>query len=513
MARTRPLLLVAALGVLSAPGCGKHLVRTLHAPTEIETLDERSPFLKIHLADGRVYVLADWRVDPTSGTIHGTGSLLGINREEEASGAFSVDPADVVLLETNVAKDSRVNTAFAVMVGVTALVAGICAVSPKSCFGSCPTFYVPGPDGTDWLQAEGFSSSVAPSLEATDVDMLLHAHPTSRELRVRVTNEAMETHVIRHADILAVRRPPGGRIYPTDRGEYVEASGPAAPSRALAGEVRCERALARADGLERSSLADSLDLSRRETIDLHFDTVPAGDLGLVVVSRQTLLTTFLLYQTLAYMGHDAGRWLAALEAGDASVRERARGLHDVLGTIEVQARDATGAWITVGEVGETGPIAVDTELVRLPTGDAPHRELRLRLTRGMWRIDQVALVTVGEPVTPTRIPPFTLQRPGQPLTDAGPLLDPDQVLVTMPGDTVEIAYELPPDPGEHELFLEATGYYLEWMREEWLAETDPAMAARVLMDPAGAMRLLAPAFKAHEPTIEELFWGSRYVRP
>ena len=47
----------------------------------------------------------------------------------------------------------------------------------------------------------------------------------------------------------------------------------------------------------------------RETVDLVFPAV-AGARGIVIGARQSLLSTFLLYQTMAYMGHQAGDWLA-----------------------------------------------------------------------------------------------------------------------------------------------------------------------------------------------------------
>jgi hypothetical protein len=70
---------------------------------------------------------------------------------------------------------------------------------------------------------------------------------------------------------------------------------------------------------------------------------------------------------------------------------------------------------------------------------------------------------------------------------------------------------LPTHPDWYELFLEARGYYLEWLRQEWLPEADPVRAARLAFDPAGMLRELAPQFKAVEPSLEHLFWISRYV--
>jgi hypothetical protein len=90
----------------------------------------------------------------------------------------------------------------------------VCAANPKTCFGSCPTFYVS--DGKHaMLQAEGFSSSIAPSLEARDVDALYRVHPSGREFIVTMKNEALETHFVRRVRLLAAKRPVGGRVLAT----------------------------------------------------------------------------------------------------------------------------------------------------------------------------------------------------------------------------------------------------------------------------------------------------------
>ena len=85
--------------------------------------------------------------------------------------------------------------------------------------------------------------------------------------------------------------------------------------------------------------------------------------------------------------------------------------------------------------------------------------------------------------------------------------------MTVPGDTCRIVYELPGDAEGYELFLESRGYYWEWIREEWLREEDPAALVRLLLQPEAALRELAPRFKAVEPEMEDVFWGSRYARP
>src|SRR5437870_3045080 len=182
--------------VVLALGCAHRLDRTLVGPRDAKTLDAKAPYLKAHLRSGYVYVLSDWHADSGGAVLRGRGQLLDANRAPVAEGVFRFPTDSVALFETNVVRGSGANTALTIMAGVTAAVAGICIANPKTCFGSCPTFYAPDSSGES-LQAEAFSSSIAPALEATDVDMLYHARPRARDFVLRMTNEALETHVIR----------------------------------------------------------------------------------------------------------------------------------------------------------------------------------------------------------------------------------------------------------------------------------------------------------------------------
>jgi hypothetical protein len=184
-----------------------------------------------------------------------------------------------------------------------------------------------------------------------------------------------------------------------------------------------------------------------------------------------------------------------------------------LGGIDVLTEDSAGVWTPAGSIGETGPLAADTKLVPIPAHGGGPLRVRLRMTRGLWRIDYVALARLANMVVPMRLPPARVVRDGHDdLAALAALLDSTQVLTSLPGDAYELHYRLPPDPEHQELFLEARGYYLEWMRREWLAEEDSRQAARMLVDPAGMLRTLAPRYKAVEPSMEALFWNSRYVR-
>lgn len=491
-------------------GCAHRIQRSLVTPGGA-TPDTLSPYLKAHLRGGHVYVLASWRFE-SGGSVRGSGVLLGPNRDTVAVGEVLLPRDSVALFETNVIRGSGANPALTVMAGVTAVIAGLCATSPKSCFGSCPTFYAPDSAGES-LQAEGFSASVAPALEATDLDMLFHARPSSRDFTLRLTNEALETHVVRRADVVVARRPPGGRVFVTPGGAFREATLLTPPTRCSAIEGDCVAALQNPGGGERWSTADSTNLAAKETIDLEFDGVPAGELGLVVRSRQSLMTTYLIYQALAYMGSEVGRWLTTVGPRDNG-GELGGGLGRALGLVEVLVPSGAEGWTTVGRVGETGPIAIDTKVVPIHVPQGEPVRVRLRLTRGLWRVDYVALAVLGDTVRPERIRPSIVRRGGRDAPKGlNALLGFAEPLTTMPGDEYQITYRLPPDFQNYELFLEARGYYLEWMRREWRAEESAAKAAMMMLAPEAALQALAPEYKKVEPSIEDLFWRSRYVRP
>lgn len=485
--------------------------RLLVTPAEAKTLDGRSPFLKAHLLNGRVYVLSPWKFDASTQTVSGPGELLGLNREVIAKATFTLPLDSVALFETNVLKTSGSVSALAVVTGASATMTLICIANPKACFGSCPTFYVS--DGEkDLLQAEGFSASVTRALEARDIDALYRARPTSREFKIRMTNEALETHVVRYADVLVAPRPPNGRVFATSDGKFWQTAKIFAPDRALAPEGDALESLRAFDGRERFSATDSTDLAAREMIELEFAAIPAGNYGLVIASRQSLLSTYLFYQALAYMGRSAGSWLAALERQDATTRERSRGINRVLGGIEVLTQNENGEWIVAGQTSETGPLATDTRLVPLPHLPAGAAKMRLRLTAGHWRLDYLALAQLEAQVPPLRLRPEIVYR-GNAVDDEAKqmLLDSARVLTTFPGDEYTFVYRLPKDFSRYELFLDSRGYYLEWMRDEWLQEENPARAAMMFLDPQGALRAMAPQFKKLEAGMEKTFWSSRYA--
>ncbi|HVO76748.1 MAG TPA: hypothetical protein VMT60_02065, partial [Candidatus Bathyarchaeia archaeon] len=318
-------------------------------------------------------------------------------------------------------------------------------------------------------------------------------------------------HVVRYVDLLAAPRARGGRVFADLDGRFWESDAVVSPDAATGPEGDCLGLVKDLDEHERYSKADSTYLGAKETIDLAFDRAPGGSCGLVVACRQTLMSTYLLYQAYAYMGNEVGHWFAQIERG--KVAQAQNPIQKILGGIEVLVPDSSGAWRVADVIAEYGPLATDVHLVPLGRRCLDPVRIRLRMTKGDWRIDYAALAALSRPVEPVRVQPYAALKDGR-LDDTvlAVLRDPGQALTTLPGDAYVLMYHLPDTPVNYQLFLESRGYYLEWIRREWIAEENPSLLAEMFFNPQAALTRLAPEFKRVENGMEDSFWRSRYAR-
>ena len=200
-----------------------------------------------------------------------------------------------------------------------------------------------------------------------------------------------------------------GRVLATLDGEFREATDVRALEACAAQEGDCLSKMQAFDGVERFSLTDGADLARKEILELQ---LPRGEgpRGLVIASRRYSgfrPSTYLFYQSLAYLGRSAGDTIAALERGDRTIGSALERLQQGLGGIEVAVETTAGTWITAGEVREMGPLATDILVVALPRSATGR--VRLRLARGHWRIDYLASVRLGPRVEPEVLEPTSVR--------------------------------------------------------------------------------------------------------
>ena len=99
------------------------LKRQLTAPTQFQSLDNSSPYLKAHTHDGKVYILSSWKVDSENQTVTGQGELLNVNREILETGELTIPINSVAIFETNTLDTlPGVHLRLAIFTGAVALV-------------------------------------------------------------------------------------------------------------------------------------------------------------------------------------------------------------------------------------------------------------------------------------------------------------------------------------------------------------------------------------------------------
>jgi len=500
------------------------IVREFHDPIKLNSSQIHNKSIKLHMTDGCLYLLDSLKSGGNIDSVSGYGSYFNQYREliktnKSSTGyyfgpPFKIPMSGVALFETNDATGLRGKVVALTLIGVPTLLVSIyCIINPKACFGSCPTFYAW--DGQDMsLMAEGFSSSILRSLEKRDIDMLYRAKSTGSTFNLRLTNEALETHVIKYADLLVVPRSDCERVFATEEGRFFRVSDVRSPSSCKGPEGECLDKVEDMDNNERFSEADQKNLIQKEYVDLEFKSVSDGKTGLIIGSRQTFMTTYLFYQSLAYLGNSAGNFAAMIESGDSSLRKHVNKIWDLLGGIQVSVANAKGKWIKAGEIKEMGPIASDVHLIKLPETGTKTVKIRLELTKGLWRIDWLALARLDQPVEPIKISPSQVipENKNNTYGSVLQLRDTLEPLVTLPGDSYKLVYELPSSSKQYEFFLSSKGYYIEWMRESWIEEENHRKAALLFGFPRIFMRMAAADFKKLEPAMEEMFWKSRYVK-
>ncbi len=114
-------------------------------------------------------------------------------------------------------------------------------------------------------------------------------------------------------------------------------------------------------------------------------------------------------------------------------------------------------------------------------------------------------------VEPLVIPPNELIHNGKnDLNLLAILRDTSSYLVNLPGAMERLNFNLP-EYENVELFLRSEGYYIEWMREDWLKEQDKMMVKMMFLTPRKWLREMAPKYKLVEPVMEELFWSSKFA--
>ena len=491
----------------------------------VEPLDRRtsdsstveSP-VKAHLSDGSTVVFADGAA-VIRDSVFGRGVRYG--PVMQLVGPVSHVPLDSVIgMETFRTEISGAKTVgYSLLATAATLVGGIglaCAMDPK-CFGSCPTIYADSA-GTPVLEAEGFSYSIAPLLEARDIDRLRTQPDSQGIVRLQVWNEALETHYINHLALVEATHAPGEMVLPDEKGR------PVAVAQYVTGMIARDRAgrdvaprLARADGILFSTDERTLAAVSAEDMDDHIDLAfprPSGSdsVAIVLRMRNSLLNTILFYdymlarpgaRSLDWMENDLGRIGPTVALG--------RWYNGKLG-MRVAVQGADGEWDQVSKLSDYGPIAWRDVAAVIPVparGDS--MRVRISFLADQWRIDRLAVAA-----SVRRVPTRTIEASDVEgaagthetvaLTAIGSA--DENYLQTSPRQRFTVSFDVGRgDAAATRTFLLVSqGYYTEWVRGSWMTGKREVTAFK----PEDATLLHAlHSWRAEKDSMEKQFYRSR----
>ena len=473
----RRILLVGCLLIVSCVTVRHIEITPIEAGEDAEPpIVVESP-VKAHLVDGST-VMFPKGLTVADDKIKGEGFKYDITLER-------TEPVTEIPLDDVAAMESYqdvVNTGATVAATtVTTVGGGMVGIALiKAIFGSCPTFYSLD-NGEPILEAESFSYSIAPGFEARDVDRLGIASVGQSVIELEMRNEALETHYVNHTELLEIVHAPGATVYPSPDGH------PVIVDKLRAADMVVDRSGRRIDTIvgaaDGNAWSTSTELLRKvsatdmeDFIDLEFDVPASGEsLALVLKMRNSLLNTVLLYdvmldgqgfRALDWMGNDLDHLWPKYKL--------ARWYREKMG-MRIAIWDR-GRYRDVTSVGDTGPIAWNELAIPLPATKDDKVKVRLSFIADNWRIDQIALATGARTAKARKIPVTeVLSSSGGQLPDAQHnLREADETyLVTRPGEYVRLRFDVGNAAKEMDRtwFLAAEGYYIEWMRKDWLDTT------------------------------------------
>jgi hypothetical protein len=140
-----------------------------------------------------------------------------------------------------------------------------------------------------------------------------------------------------------------------------------------------------------------------------------------------------------------------------------------------------GRYREIAHVEDQGPIAWKELAVPLAVPSGARVKLRLSFLTDNWRIDWVAAAPM-QPVVPNVIPVRQVSTTGQIDLEKtlSSLASPDtSYVMTKPGDRMKLSFDVKPEQEDNisTFFLAAQGYYIEWMRSDWLQPSDKVSVA------------------------------------
>jgi hypothetical protein len=477
---------------------------------------------KIHLTNGSVLVCLKG-FDFRDNVIYASGEGFNFSGDRLGERRWMV-PVDSVAameyFEQNV-QGARVGASILLgaVVGSEIAVGSIALL--KAIFGSCPTVYSLH-DGSERLEAECFSYSIAKTFEMTDYDRLGPQELKNGRVVLRLKNEALETHYIDRFTLCYADHPAGTELFPADNGDVVAAGHLMEPLSAVNSQGKDVLPLISSrDGstysIDSASASEMLSARKRDWITCRVPVSKSSDgITVAIRARNSLENTVLLYDVMMRnQGLNVLEWTRDLNTSSLDALELAGWYRDNAG-IDIQVFRG-GEFVSAGKIFDTGPIAWKLAAERVPAEPGVDTLLvRLEFLPDNWDIDWIGFdpeYTTPPPVKEAVCVSCTSNNDRSQEDAAVRIGYADgSYFVTYPGESYDLTFDpgaAPADPGmERTYFVRSTGYYIEWVRPEWV-KIRPDIPGFNVTDRDQITRRLSELWLTKKGRFEDEFYHNR----
>lgn len=481
---------------------------------------------KCHVIDGSVIVYPDG-FSVKGNIIHGYGVRVNFteknnsfSNEKKIVNRFPLDSIVAVTTYTDYTGGRDIANGTLGFLGI--LLSGVtvfCIGCPKCCFGSCPTIYTFNNSQAN-LETELFSSSISRMLEADDLDKITQKIPDDGIYKLKITNEALETHYIDKFNLILTEHPLGTEIYPNTVGGMTLFKNPVSIDKAtnskgedITDEVR------NADTVYyRSGVKMTGELREGPKFDWAEITsaVPenADNAKILVRYRNTLLSTVLFYDVvLGSQGIRAVDWIDKMN-NNASYASDFKMIYDNFSGMGFEI-NTNGVWISAGKFPDAGPICWKYTAAEISLSGAKEIKFRLKFIPDNFMIDYIG-VEYGsaednqiniQNLTPVKINNLT----GDSAINTLRILEnaDKNYLITNPGDSYSFVYKITKrNDVRQSLMISSKGYYNEWIRGSWI-KADSSVKRFNLYNVRENLILIAESWELNKELLESEFFKTR----
>ncbi len=427
---------------------------------------------KAHLYNGSMITFPDG-FTVISDTIKGEGTLYDLTRQDSTH--IKKIPLDSVACLEHYKKNWHAGAFFT---SLPAVIGGSVFLF-KALFGSCPTVY--SNNGSKYsLESECFSYAISERFEGSDLDRLDFGGIKEGKYKLKISNEALETHYINHLSLLTVEHSEKYEPFPAENqgilllGANVDFSAKSRSGKDITNLIsEKDSCWYQSDSTMLTKLSQEI---TQDWIDITVKTPRESEnIYMAFRFRNTLLNTVLLYDVmLKSKGIKAIDWLAN-ETSNIFYAWRLNEWYKEHFGLHVQIFNGD-EYEEIIRIGDTGPIAWHVEAAEITTVEDSSARIRVSFLPDNCVIDWIGISF--ENSTDYNIHEMECNR----ITDnSGNLKNnlierfdnsDDKYMITYPGESYFLDFDIPPNLDEERssFFLKSKGFYIEWLRNDWFGD-------------------------------------------